>query len=184
MNFSRIAILDARVVNKWDANHLQNKIINWAEHAKYKGADSCYIRHISLEKDLKDFLIETMFDQFDFIQSYHDYEISKRTKAIHFKEYDQLPQKKHGKIIGKSCHSLESAINAQNNGADYVFFSPIFNTNTHSDAVPVGTEKLRDFCDVLDIPVIALGGINEDNYQQCIEAGAFGFAAIDMYSLK
>jgi hypothetical protein len=84
-------------------------------------------------------------------------------------------------LSGRSCHSLEDVISAQNEGLDYVFLSPVFSTRTHPEAAPLGLEKLRAVCAQVDIPVIALGGIDQSREKACLQAGASGIAGIRMF---
>ena len=80
-------------------------------------------------------------------------------------------------VIGVSAHTIEKAETAKQNGADFVTFSPIFDTPDKGE--PRGVEKLREVCEKLKpFPVIALGGIDETNYKSVLENGARGFAAI------
>ncbi len=83
-------------------------------------------------------------------------------------------------IIGVSAHSLETAECAAQQGADFITFSPIFSTPAKEKyGVPQGLEKLGEVCERLKpFPVIALGGINENNYKSVLDSGASGFAAI------
>src|SRR5215467_5153178 len=85
-------------------------------------------------------------------------------------------------MIGVSCHSLGSAIGAARDGADYIYFSPIFHTPAKAFyGPPQGVERLRKICQAVSIPVIALGGINLENAASCFEAGARGVAAIRLF---
>ncbi|MEP7039776.1 MAG: thiamine phosphate synthase [Acidobacteriota bacterium] len=80
-------------------------------------------------------------------------------------------------VIGVSAHTIETAEKAKQNGADFVTFSPIF--ETPDKGKPHGVEKLHEVCEKLKpFPVIALGGIDETNYKSVLENGARGFAAI------
>ena len=80
-------------------------------------------------------------------------------------------------VIGVSAHTIDAAEKAKRNGADFVTFSPIF--ETPDKGAPQGIEKLREVCEKLKpFPVIALGGIDETNYKPVLENGAGGFAAI------
>lgn len=83
-------------------------------------------------------------------------------------------------IIGVSAHLLAEAESAKINGADFITFSPIFDTPSKAKfGEPQGLEKLREICEKLNpFPVIALGGIYETNYSQVLETGAYGFAGI------
>jgi thiamine-phosphate pyrophosphorylase len=75
-------------------------------------------------------------------------------------------------IVGKSTHSLAQAHEAQGEGADYIGFGPIFATPTKPDYKPVGLGDIRQVCLDVSIPIFCIGGINVDNLQQVIDAGA------------
>ena len=77
-----------------------------------------------------------------------------------------------GLIVGKSTHSLDQARAAQDEGADYIGFGPIFATPTKPDYKPIGLGAVRQVCLDVDIPIFCIGGINVDNLQQVIDAGA------------
>lgn len=80
-------------------------------------------------------------------------------------------------MIGVSTHSLEEAVLAASQDADFVTFGPIFATPDKGE--PKGPDELRRVCQELaPFPVIALGGINETNCQIVLDNGARGFAAI------
>ena len=80
-------------------------------------------------------------------------------------------------IVGRSVHSIESAKKAADAGADYIFFAPVF--ETPGKGAPVGVQELKRVCDTLTgFPVIALGGIDESNFVEALDAGASGIAAI------
>jgi thiamine-phosphate pyrophosphorylase len=84
--------------------------------------------------------------------------------------------------VGVSCHSVEAVIDAEQSGANYVFFGPVFDTPAKREfGPPQGIERLRDACGAVGIPVIAIGGVNESNAQDCIRAGAAGIAAIRLF---
>jgi len=82
-------------------------------------------------------------------------------------------------IIGRSVHSIEGAVAAQSNGADFITSSPIYATPSKNGMLkPRGLKALTEVARAVKIPVFALGGITPDNASSCIEAGAFGVAAI------
>jgi thiamine-phosphate pyrophosphorylase len=84
--------------------------------------------------------------------------------------------------IGVSCHSLEAARAAERGGADYVFFGPVFATPSKAAfGAPQGIESLREVCESVEIPVLAIGGVNLENARACITAGAAGIAAIRLF---
>jgi thiamine-phosphate pyrophosphorylase len=85
-------------------------------------------------------------------------------------------------LIGVSCHSLESARTAERGGADYIFFGPVFATPSKAAfGAPQGTERLREVCASVEIPVLAIGGVNLENARECMTAGAAGIAAIRLF---
>jgi len=75
-------------------------------------------------------------------------------------------------LIGKSTHSLEQAFAAQRDGADYIGFGPIFATPTKPDYVPIGLTNIRRVHGEISLPIFCIGGINIDNLQSVIDAGA------------
>lgn len=80
-------------------------------------------------------------------------------------------------VIGVSAHTIEKAELARDQKADFATFSPVF--DSPNKGKPQGLEKLREVCEKLrPFPVLALGGIDETNYQKILENGASGFAAI------
>jgi len=83
------------------------------------------------------------------------------------------------KILGVSASTVEEALQAEKNGADYVSASPVFTTPTKPDTPPpTGLEGLRAIVEAVNLPVIAIGGINEKNAAEVMEAGAQGVAVI------
>jgi thiamine-phosphate pyrophosphorylase len=85
-------------------------------------------------------------------------------------------------LIGVSCHSLESARASARDGADYIFFGPVFATPSKAEfGAPQRIERLREVCAAVEIPVLAIGGVNLENALTCITAGAAGVAAIRMF---
>jgi thiamine-phosphate pyrophosphorylase len=75
-------------------------------------------------------------------------------------------------VVGKSTHSVDQAIRAFYEGADYIGFGPIFPTPTKPDYPPVGLEEIRRVHDAVHIPIFCIGGIKLDNLPEVIEAGA------------
>lgn len=85
-------------------------------------------------------------------------------------------------LIGVSCHSLEDAREAESAGASYIFFGPVFDTpSKRGMGEPQGVARLQEICRSVRIPVLAIGGVSEENAEECIRAGAAGIAAIRMF---
>ena len=83
------------------------------------------------------------------------------------------------KLIGVSVHSVEEAEDAESRGADYVSVGSIFRTSTKEDAQHSrGLDAVFTIKNSVDIPVIAIGGINRGNIQDVIRAGADGVAVV------
>jgi thiamine-phosphate pyrophosphorylase len=75
-------------------------------------------------------------------------------------------------IVGRSTHSIEQAITAEKEGADYIGYGPLFPTPTKPDAVAVGLSGLRKLHAQVRIPIFCIGGIKENNLRKVTEAGA------------
>ena len=86
----------------------------------------------------------------------------------------EVARRKAGRavLIGKSTHSLEQALAAQREGADYIGFGPIFATPTKPDYPPIGLSDIRRVHAEISLPIFCIGGINIDNLQSVIDAGA------------
>lgn len=82
------------------------------------------------------------------------------------------------KILGVSVQSVKQAIQAQNDGADYLGVGAVFPTSTKEDACDVPYETLKGICDAVTIPVVAIGGINEENVLQLKDSGVDGIAVV------
>ena len=82
-------------------------------------------------------------------------------------------------IVGVSTHSLEGARLAEIKGADYITFSPIYETPSKAGyGPPQGLDLLRQVIQAVRLPVLALGGITLHRVPECLEQGAFGVALI------
>ncbi len=82
-------------------------------------------------------------------------------------------------IIGVSAGSVQEAVKAEEEGADYIGASPVFNTPTKTDTVqPLGLEGLRQMRGAVSVPLVAIGGINTGNLKEVIMAGADGVAVV------
>jgi thiamine-phosphate pyrophosphorylase len=75
-------------------------------------------------------------------------------------------------LVGKSTHSVQQAIAAQHEGADYIGFGPIFATPTKPDYPPIGLADISRVHTEVSLPIFCIGGINVDNLQSVIDAGA------------
>ncbi len=83
-----------------------------------------------------------------------------------------------GKILGVSVRTAQEAILAERNGADYLGAGAVFHTGSKSDAVDITHEALKEICDSVKIPVVAIGGINAGNIHMLAGTGIDGVAVI------
>lgn len=83
------------------------------------------------------------------------------------------------KLIGLSSHNQVNAIMAQEKGADFITFGPVYYTPSKAQyGKPVGLDKLEIVSHLLEIPVLALGGVKRDNIYEIIASGADGIALV------
>lgn len=82
------------------------------------------------------------------------------------------------KIIGLSAHNVEEALSAQQKGANYIGVGAVFQTATKLDANPLSFATLKEICETVHIPVVAIGGITKNNILQLSGSGVDGVAVI------
>ena len=83
-----------------------------------------------------------------------------------------------GKIIGVSAHNLKEAEKALKDGADYLGCGAVFNTSTKKDVTTLSYEGLKEITDNINIPIVAIGGINENNIITLKGSGINGVAVV------
>ena len=81
-------------------------------------------------------------------------------------------------IVGVSTSSLEEAIKAEKDGADYVGVGAVFSTSTKADADYLSMDELRAICETVNIPTVAIGGIHAGNIQLLQGTGIDGVAVV------
>ena len=82
------------------------------------------------------------------------------------------------KILGVSVQTVEEAIEAKQAGADYLGVGAMFPTSTKPDAQDVSYETLKEICEAVDIPVVAIGGINKENIEKLSGTKVDGVALV------
>lgn len=82
------------------------------------------------------------------------------------------------KILGVSAQTVEQAIKAEKQGADYLGVGAVFSTGTKKDADDVSFETLKAICEAVSIPVIAIGGISSSNVMELQNSGICGIAVV------
>ena len=82
------------------------------------------------------------------------------------------------KIIGVSCKTVEQALLAKKHGADYLGVGAMYQTGTKKEATAVTPEELSEICQAVDIPVVAIGGINKNRLEPIKGTGVDGVAVV------
>jgi thiamine-phosphate pyrophosphorylase len=118
------------------------------------------------------------------INDHADIAIAAEADGVHLGQDDlspsvvrQLPGF-HGRLIGRSTHSLEQARAAIDEGADYFAVGPVFPTPTKAGRAAVGTSLVSQVAAIADRPFVAVGGIDHDNAADVVGAGAPALAVV------
>lgn len=83
------------------------------------------------------------------------------------------------RLLGLSVHSVDEAMKAEANGADYVVLGPIYDTPSKREfGPPLGLSRLEEACRLVRIPVLGIGGVTAARAHEMRHAGAFGVAVI------
>ncbi|MGL6202433.1 MAG: thiamine phosphate synthase [Lachnospiraceae bacterium] len=82
------------------------------------------------------------------------------------------------KILGVSAQTVEQAVMAERNGADYLGVGAVFATSTKKDAETLSHKTLTEICSAVSIPVVAIGGISKDNILRLAGSGVSGIALV------
>ncbi len=103
--------------------------------------------------------------------------------GVHVGQEDMLASKVRERageklIVGVSAHSVEEALEAQKNGADYLGVGAVFATSTKTNVHTMTPELLTAICEAVEIPVVAIGGINKENMRKLDRCGMDGVALV------
>ncbi len=105
--------------------------------------------------------------------------LSLHADGVHLPEDAEAPEEwPHRLLIGRSVHSEASALRAEADGADYIVFGPVYETRTHAGAPALGCAALQDVCQLVSVPVIAIGGVTAASVPEVMAAGAAGVAVV------
>lgn len=116
-----------------------------------------------------------------------DIALAIKADGVHFSDHDQnynfYNYQKIAKnlLITYSCHSPCFITKAQKNNFDAIFYSPIFPTESHTKSTIIGIRNLIKITQQNKIPIYALGGINQKNYQLLMKTKISGIGGISMF---
>lgn len=117
-----------------------------------------------------------------------DINIAKEVEAVGvqlpFRYFSEGIAKDYDGVIGVSIHSLSEAIDAEVLGASYLLYGHVFETDCKKGVTPRGLVELKEICIKVKIPVYAIGGINEKNYKDVLDSGAYGVAIMSSIMTK
>ncbi len=81
-------------------------------------------------------------------------------------------------LVGVSVHTVEEARQAVADGADYLGLGAVFPTSTKTDVGQMPNDLLRAICNAVDVPIVAIGGINKGNLSKLAGSGVDGVALV------
>jgi thiamine-phosphate pyrophosphorylase len=169
-------IIDLGYVERGDAARIVEQMIEGGvDLIQLRGKKQSIGELRDLAADLHDFITKSSTPLI--VNDYPEVARAAPVEGVHVGQDDdsiEIARQKVGReiLVGKSTHSLEQARAAQGEGADYIGFGPIFATPTKPDYAPIGLEDIRRVHAEVQLPIFCIGGINIDNLQSVIDAGA------------
>ncbi|MGA2286176.1 MAG: thiamine phosphate synthase [Dehalococcoidia bacterium] len=151
------------------------RVVQWRDKLRDKGdqlPDAQAIRDLCRQHD-------ALF----FVNDHVDLALALAADGVHLGRRDLplslvRPWLPEGFLLGASTNTVDEAREAEREGAAYVAVGSIFPTATKEDTRPAGLERLREVRPAISLPLVAIGGINEENVDAVIAAGADGVAVI------
>lgn len=179
VNFKLIAITNSS---------LNSNLVKKVTEACKAGVNAVQLREknisgrklLDLSKKLR--IITKKYNAKLIINDRYDIAVLSKADGLHSPENGIVPgqvNRSEGFVIGRSVHSLKSAVETETEGFDYLIFGPIYQTPSKVKfGKPQGIGRLQEICGTVKIPVFAVGGINPERAKKCIEAGAHGVAVV------
>ena len=176
------AVVDAQYFKGRDPVRVTQSIIEGgAKLIQFRDKTSEKVNILKLAKKLRK--ICTHNDVMFIVNDHLDVAMATAADGLHLGQHD-LPLSLARRylpidtIIGCSVETLRQAQKARRDGADYVAAGAIFKTSTKIDARVVGLELIKDINRTIDIPIVAIGGINKTNMAKVLKAGADSVAVV------
>ena len=169
-------IIDLGYVERSDAGRIVDQMIEGGvDLIQLRGKGKSIGELVELSKELHEVTAKTSTPLI--VNDYADVARSTPVEGVHVGQDDdpiEIVRRRVGRdiLVGKSTHALEQARAAEREGADYIGFGPIFATPTKPDYAPIGLENISRVHAEVNLPIFCIGGINIDNLQRVIDAGA------------
>src|SRR4030042_6082425 len=157
-----------RILVRYGVTMIQLRIKTWSDR-----------RFINCARVLRNSLIDTPISLI--INNRPDIALLSRANGVHLGQ-DDLPIKTTRKLLGKSyiigasVHTPIQAIDAENQGADYLGIGALYPSRTKPESPVCGLSMIKTICRIVKIPVIGIGGDTSSNQRQVINCGAAGVA--------
>lgn len=187
-DFGLYFITDSRLTRKTVVDDVKSAIKAGVKIIQYREKDASARQMLKEAKEIKNLCKKNKV--IFLINDRIDIALAVDADGVHLGQED-MPYKTarnllgKNKIIGLTAHNVQEAIRAEKMGADYVGLSPIFPTSTKSDAGHAcGIQMISKVKKYIRIPIIAIGGINESNLGEVLDAGAKNVAIISAIVAK
>src|SRR6266542_4936583 len=175
-DFHLYGIIDLGYVDIGDCNGVAEQMIKGGvDLIQLRGKDQSIEELVELAAELHELTAQSFTP---LIVNDHAEVASKvPVEGVHVGQDDdsiEVARRKAGRhvFVRKSTHSLDQTRAAQREGADYIGFGPIFATPTKPDYRPIGLKQITHVHAEVNLPIFCIGGINIDNLQQVVDAGA------------
>lgn len=160
---------------------VEEAILGGATFIQLREKNLCYDEFLKTAREVK--LVTDKYNIPFVINDNVDVAVAADADGVHIGQSDEeikTAREKLGsnKIIGLSAGTVEEAIKAEQNGADYLGVGAIFSTSTKLDANTVSFETLKEICKTVNIPVIAIGGISKNNVLELTSTGIKGISVV------
>jgi len=183
-DFKLYVIIDSKSANGRDLAGLAAEAVKGgADIIQLREKDAAAREIIGLGRAIKKAITVVSKDALFIINDRPDIAFACGADGVHIGQDDIPPDAARAvmgkdRILGISTHSLEQALAAREDGADYIGVGPVFSTPTKPGYKAVGLGLVSEVRKAVDTPFVAIGGISADNIDQVIDAGARRIAVV------
>jgi len=152
-----------------------------ARIVQYRDKDSSKKNMLSIADNIRE--ITKNFNSLFIVNDFIDVALISGADGVHLGQ-DDIPLERARKItpdnfvIGISTHSLAQAVEAESKGADYIGIGPVFSTPTKKKYKPIGLSTVKEVLSRVNIPVVAIGGLNLENIRKLKKIGVKNAAMV------